>query len=226
MKYSQPFSFLLSPSSFLPHPLSFQTSPLLVLVGSTRPAKLDGVRAALDAVAAIDARFKRASIEGVDVTSVAPAMPMTERAVVAGARARAEALLERARAAKNGPIGLAVGVEGGLERLQHGESRGDSQWTLRTWAVVTDGTIWGYGGGGAILLPDALAREVLAGRELGDVVDHIVGAPVRGTRGAWGILTRDLIDRRDAFRSAVIAALAPFYNQALYNPALRPLTDS
>ena len=205
---------------------------MLVLVGSTRPAKLDGVRAAIEAVAAIDARFRHVSIQGVDLAGVAPAMPMTERDMLAGARARAEALLERSprpviedrnprpvveeRGGKDGRICLAVGVEGGLERLQRGESRDDDQWTLRTWAAVTDGTIWGYGGGGAVLLPDALAREVLAGRELGDVVDRIAGMPVRGTRGAWGILTRDLIDRCEAFRSAVIAALAPFYNPALY----------
>ena len=44
------------------------------------------------------------------------------------------------------------------------------------------------------------------------------GASVRGTRGAWGVLTRDLVGRRDAFRLAVLAAFAPFYNSAAYRP--------
>jgi non-canonical (house-cleaning) NTP pyrophosphatase len=61
-----------------------------------------------------------------------------------------------------------------------------------------------------------LARRVLAGEELGEVVDSLVGAPTRGTRGAWGVLTCDLAGRRDAFRLAVLAAFAPFYNPAAY----------
>jgi inosine/xanthosine triphosphatase len=87
---------------------------------------------------------------------------------------------------------------------------------LKTWAAVTDGTRWGYGAGGAILLPDHVSHQVLAGRELGDVVDQVAGAAVRGTRGVWGVLTRDLVGRQDSFRSAILAALAPFYNPALY----------
>ena len=55
-----------------------------------------------------------------------------------------------------------------------------------------------------------------AGRELGDVIDEMAGEPVRGTRGAWGLLTRDLIGRRDAFTVATLAALAPFYNAQTY----------
>ena len=47
-------------------------------------------------------------------------------------------------------------------------------------------------------------------------IDALAGSAVRGTRGAWGVLTLDLIDRRDSFRSAILAALAPFYNTALY----------
>jgi len=51
---------------------------------------------------------------------------------------------------------------------------------------------------------------------LGDVIDAIAAAHVRGTRGAWGVLTRDLISRRDAFRLAILSAFAPFYNAAAY----------
>ncbi len=62
-----------------------------------------------------------------------------------------------------------------------------------------------------MVLPAPIAARVLAGEELGEVIDAMAGAHVRGTRGAWGVLTHDLITRRDAFRSAVIAALTPFY---------------
>ncbi|MGH9175458.1 MAG: DUF84 family protein, partial [Vicinamibacterales bacterium] len=100
-------------------------------------------------------------------------------------------------------------LEGGMERMTADEER----WTLQTWAVVTDGKRWGYGAGPALALPVAVAARVVEGEELGDVIDRIAGAPVRGTRGAWGLLTRDLIGRRDAFRLATMAAFAPFYNE-------------
>jgi non-canonical (house-cleaning) NTP pyrophosphatase len=89
---------------------------------------------------------------------------------------------------------------------------GGDDWALQTWAAVSDGARWGYGAGPAIVLPRAVSKLVVAGEELGDVIDRMAGDAVRGTRGAWGILTRDLIGRREAFRLAVIAAFAPFYN--------------
>ena len=84
---------------------------------------------------------------------------------------------------------------------------------------MTDGVRWGFGAGGGILLPEALSRQVLDGRELGDVIDALSGASVRGTRGAWGVLTRDLVGRREAFVVGVLAALAPFYNASAYDIA-------
>jgi inosine/xanthosine triphosphatase len=183
-----------------------------ILVGSTRPAKVDAARAAIDAIAIVHARFRQTILEPVDVTDIAPAMPMTERAILDGARIRAQTLIDRAMTAGRTEPTLAIGLEGGLDPLPGDAAR----YALKTWAAVTDGTRWGYGAGGAIVLPDTLARQVLAGRELGDVIDEAAGAPVRGTRGAWGVLTLDLVDRRAAFTAAILAALAPFYNPALY----------
>lgn len=135
-------------------------------------------------------------------------MPLTMDEIVDGARARARALLD-VKEAPGTPVRLAVGVEGGLAPLASGGA-----WTLQTWAAVSDGGRWSCGGGPSLLIPDSIARRVCDGEELGDVIDELAGSSVRGTRGAWGVLTRDLIDRRDAFRLAVLAALAPFYNPA------------
>ena len=189
------------------------SAPMLIVVGSTRPAKVEAARAAIDAVARVDERFRLATVEPVDLSDIAPAMPMTELATLDGARLRAQTLLVRVSSAP-GPT-LAIGVEGGLDPLPTDGNR----YVLKTWAAVTDGTHWGYGAGGAILLPDAITRQVLAGRELGDVVDELAGAAVRGTRGAWGLLTLDLVGRQDSFKSAILAALAPFYNPTLYQPS-------
>jgi inosine/xanthosine triphosphatase len=186
-----------------------------ILVGSTRPAKVEGVREAVAAIARIDSRFLSVDIQPHDLTSIAPRMPMTTAEIVQGARRRADALLK--------PKGhvrpdFAIGLEGGIDRLEPAAG----VWTLQTWAVVSDGTRFGYGAGPALMLPVAVTDRVTRGEELGDVIDELAADEVRGTRGAWGVLTRDLIGRRDAFRLAVIAAFAPFYNGAAWDSRLRP----
>ena len=137
-------------------------------------------------------------------------MPMSRTAIIAGARARASALVDRLRA---GIGGYAIGLEGGLEPLL---VDGREEYLLETWAAVTDGTRWGIGSGGTVVVPQHVIDRVRDGEELGDVIDGLAAAPVRGTRGAWGVLTRDLISRREAFRIAVLSACAPFYNAAAY----------
>ncbi|MGH2437311.1 MAG: DUF84 family protein [bacterium] len=186
---------------------------LTVLVGSTRPAKVAAARAAIEAIALVDERFCQTIVQAVDVTDIAPTMPMTESAILDGARLRAQALIDRTSSTPDTQLRLAIGVEGGLDPLP---SNGGDRYVLKSWAAVTDGARWGFGGGGAIVLPDPITREVLSGRELGDVIDELAGVAVRGTRGAWGVLTRDLVGRQDSFKSAILAALAPFYNPDLY----------
>lgn len=172
---------------------------------------MDGARDALEAIAAVDPRFANPEILTVDLTHIAPRMPMTVAEIVDGARRRAEALVQHPsfRAGDS----LAIGLEGGLDPVELSDRL---LFALHTWAVVTDADAWGFGAGGAVTIPPRVARRVLAGEELGDVVDQLAGEPTRGTRGAWGVLTRDLVGRRDAFRIAVLAALAPFYNAAAY----------
>jgi inosine/xanthosine triphosphatase len=176
-----------------------------VLVGSTRPAKVEGAREALAAIARVDPRFSAANIQPHDLTAISPRMPMSINEILDGARQRAEALIGLSR--HSDATRFAVGLEGGVDRIPTIESL-----ALVTWAAVTDGVRWGYGAGPSIILPDSVSRRVAAGEELGDVIDYLAGDAVRGTRGAWGLLTLDLIGRRDAFRLAVIAAFAPFYS--------------
>jgi len=181
-----------------------------ILLSSTRPAKVEGSRDAIAAIAEIDPAFRRATFLTHDLGGLGPRMPMTRVAIVEGARTRAAALLDRLREAG---AGYAIGLEGGLEPLAVG---GREEYLLETWAAVTDGAHWSIGSGGTVLVPPHVIDRVHAGAELGDVIDAIAAAHVRGTRGAWGVLTRDLISRRDAFRLAILSAFAPFYNAAAY----------
>ena len=184
---------------------------MLVVLGSVRPAKIDGARAAMARIATVDDRFQSATLRWIDVSETAPVMPMSETDIIAGARARAAAACASATEGVQPRFG--IGLEGGLHPVT---INGTREWALSSWAAVTDGTAWGYGGGGNLIVPAPIAEEVLAGHELGDVIDRLAGEGTRSTRGAWGVLTRNLISRSDAFSVALIAAFAPFYRSSVF----------
>jgi inosine/xanthosine triphosphatase len=111
-----------------------------------------------------------------------------------------------------------VGLEGGLDVLQQD---GDRRVLLESWAYVSDGRSGHYGRSGGVEVPDALAREVLEhGVELSVAIDRFAGAVgIRDAQGAWGVLSSGLISRTEAFRVAVLAAFAPFFNAKMYHAA-------
>jgi non-canonical (house-cleaning) NTP pyrophosphatase len=107
-------------------------------------------------------------------------------------------------------------VEGGLDVIHEDDRR---LVFLESWAFVADASGRGfYGRSGAILLPDSVSAEVLdRGMELSQAIETFGG--VRGVgdaQGAWGVLTKSLIDRQESFRVAVINAFAPYFNHQLY----------
>jgi non-canonical (house-cleaning) NTP pyrophosphatase len=89
---------------------------------------------------------------------------------------------------------------------------------LENWAYVADATGRAFfGRSGGIVLPEPLVKRVVDnGIELAEAIDAFAGEDgIRNKQGAWGVLTRNLMTRQDAFRTAVVAALAPFFNPAL-----------
>ncbi len=186
------------------HPITPSSDlPLRIVVASISPAKVDAVRRSVERIGALDPVFSNAIVRTLEVTGVSPRMPMTDMETLEGAKLRAATAARSVQ-----PPFIAIGLEGGISQ--------DPLVTLTSWAAATDGEHWGYGAGGRIVLPAAIMAQVRAGRELGDVIDEIAGAQIRGTRGAWGWLTRDLVGRRQALLTATLAALAPFYNRQVY----------
>ena len=86
---------------------------------------------------------------------------------------------------------------------------------------MTNGSRGYFGRSGAVELPEALAVEVVDNQvELAEAIDRFAGkSGIRDSGGAWGILSGGLITRREAFRLALIAAFAPFYNADSYQAA-------
>jgi non-canonical (house-cleaning) NTP pyrophosphatase len=206
---------------------------ILVAVGSTRRPKINAVIEALAAIRAAALDFPRVEIVGVDVPSGVRHTPLSREDLMAGARQRAEALLRMARE-KNEKWKYFVGLEGGLDIVAGLDvipsldevpevdvvSEAKRRWVfLENWAYVTDGSGRGaYGQSGAVLLPEPLAKTVVdEGIELSEAIDAFAGGHnIRDAEGAWGILTRNLLSRQEAFRVAVINAFAPFFNHELY----------
>ncbi len=191
---------------------------ILVAVGSTRRPKLNAVWEALTVFGPSlhpDAQFE---VVGVEVESGVGHTPLTRAELMTGARRRAEAL-QRLAAERNAAWRYFVGLEGGLDVIRE---NGRRMAFLENWAYVADLSGRGaFGQSGSIVLPEPLAVEVLdRGVELAAAIDAYAGGHgIRDAQGAWGVLTRNLITRQDAFRIAVINAFAPFFNAALY-PAM------
>lgn len=188
---------------------------IIVAVGSTRRPKLNAVWEALTVFGPSLDPNAPFEVVGEEVESGVRHTPLSRSELMMGARNRAEALAKRAKA-ENLPWDYFVGLEGGLDVIGDGGSRNVF---LQNWAYVADARGRGaYGQSGSVLLPELLARQVVdQGIELGVAIDAFAGGHgIRDAQGAWGVLTRDMITRQDAFRTAVINAFAPFFNATLY----------
>jgi inosine/xanthosine triphosphatase len=197
-----------------------------IAVGSKRAPKIKGVREALEAFGPLLHPKASFEVRGFEVATGVSHTPRSRAELMAGARGRCEAMmgLEKERHLDTLPMSKKtsyfVGLEGGLEVVYEDRYKNGRHLVfLESWAFVCDADGSGfYGRSGAILLPEALAAEVLdRGTELSHAIEAYTGMRgVRDSQGAWGALTRNLITREESFRIAVISAFAPFFNASLY----------
>ena len=202
---------------------------IIIAVGSKRGPKLNAVREALESFSSALDHHAGFEVVGAEVESGVSHTPASRDELMRGARQRAEALQEIALQRRT-TWQYFVGLEGGLDVVQGGAStdemlrhpgmrqNGQRRVFLESWAYVSDGKQGHYGHSGGIEIPEALAHEVLEnGVELSAAIDRFAGAVgIRDAQGAWGVLSNNLISRQEAFRVAVIAAFAPFYNSKMY----------
>ncbi len=174
------------------------TQDLLVIsVGSENPVKIAAVKAVVLLC------WPRASLVSAQSASSVAEQPWGDEETRRGAVNRARSALMSLPDAQ-----LGVGLEGGLMRSEFGVL------TCAWCAVVDRMGRMGLGGGVNLLLPDVVARRVLAGEELGPAMDALSGIPdSKKKMGAVGILTNGLIDRQTAYEQIVKLALAPFLSE-------------
>jgi inosine/xanthosine triphosphatase len=183
-----------------------------IAVGSKRAPKIEAVREAVKAMGPLLHSTASFEVQGFEVATSVSHTPGSRAELMAGARERCEALMRSRKEAAR----YFVGLEGGLDVIYE---NGRRLVFLESWAFVCDESSKGfYGRSGAILLPEALAAEVLdRGLELSHAIEEFTGLQgVRDAQGAWGVLTKNLIDRQESFRIAVISAFSPFFNAEIY----------
>jgi len=208
---------------------------ITIAAGSKRGPKLNAITEALQSFSAALAHDTQFEVVGVEVESGVSHTPTSRDELMRGARQRAEALQQRARQS-GADWQYFVGLEGGLDVVYEGAKIFNHSGLqqnrhrcvfLESWAYVSDDARGHFGRSGSIELPGALAHEVLEnGVELSIAIDRFAGAVgIRDAQGAWGVLSNNFITRQEAFRVAVIAAFAPFYNAKMYHAAVVGSSD-
>lgn len=189
---------------------------MYIAIATTRLPKVLAVKQTFRRVAPFfDLTEDRYTFSTFETPSIVSETPTTIDELQRGARGRSLQLFSEL-SSKNVPVDYCIGLEGGLFSVSHAGYGATT--FLQSWAFVTDGVHQSFGSSGAVPVPPAIGQLVMEhGRSLGDVIDGIAHREnVRSNEGTWGILTRDLVSRQNSFELAVLNAMAPFYNRALY----------
>ena len=170
-----------------------------VVVGSTNPTKVEGVKRAFLQY------FDSVEVSGKEVDSNVSSQPFDDE-VVKGA-------INRARAAYSNEFDFSVGIEAGLFRMKDAIT-GFIDFQV---AAVFDGRKLSIGFGPGFEYPPRVVKSVLEGREVGDVMEEITGIEDLGEKfGAIHVLSKGKISRSELSRIAVTMALIPFLNSHDY----------
>jgi inosine/xanthosine triphosphatase len=174
-----------------------------VLVGSQNPVKIQAVGEAFAQY------FDNLEVIGLEVDSQVPPQPINDDTFT-GAKNRVLALHDLNTQKELGAQ-FFVGIEGGIIRLY-------GRWFAFGCMAIGDthGRL-GFGTSPLFELPEWIAQELLAGKELGEVIDHLTGDHnTKQKGGAIGFLTQGVMDRKALYVQGLVVALVPFVNERLY----------
>lgn len=157
-----------------------------IAIGTTNKAKIGAVEVIAKQV------FEHAKFIYYKAPSGVSEQPMTTEETRQGAINRAKNTLAATDSA------LSFGLEGGVMEIE------DSMYVCNWGALVlADGTVF-TAAGAQIVLPEGIAREIRAGKELGPVMEAFMQRrDIRQQAGAVGIFTQGLVDRQVMFEHIV-----------------------
>ncbi|WP_077214277.1 DUF84 family protein [Bacillus dakarensis] len=162
-----------------------------IVIGSKNPAKIKAVEEVFE-------KYKP-EIIALSVPSGVSEQPLSDEETMKGAMNRAWAALE----AGQGDIG--IGLEGGVQQHENGLF-------LCNWGVLAEeGKPPLFGGGARIPLPEEISSKLLAGEELGPVMEDFAKKEnVRKQEGAVGIFTNQWVNRSEMFSHIVKLLIGQF----------------
>ena len=174
-----------------------------VLVGSHNPVKIEAVKESFSKY------FDNVEVIGIKVNSKVSDQPINEE-TFEGAKNRALEL-KRINEEKNLGAKFFVGIEGGIIKLY-------SKWfAFGTMCIIDDKGRISFGTSPHFELPESIVKHLLAGTELGDVMDKIPEEyNTKQKGGAIGFFTKNVMDRKNLYVHGLVVALIPFINENLY----------
>jgi inosine/xanthosine triphosphatase len=211
--------------------MSNTTQPIIthLFVGSTNPVKINAV------INAASETWPEIIAQGFAAPSGVSDQPIGDEETRLGAKNRAVAALEMGLAGLSGPpspLGsqdssdssnptgftssseaplqtcLGVGLEGGVVELSDGLYS-------TVWVSVIDSQGNHTEANGArFRVPDQIAQLILAGGEMGPVVEKLVGeVDVRQKQGMIGVITNGFVDRTEEYTGIAKMALGLWYGR-------------
>lgn len=174
-----------------------------ILVGSKNPVKINSVKEAFQKY------FENIEVIGMEVNSWVSDQPVNEE-TFDGAKNRAFELIERNKK-ENIHANFFIGIEGGIIELY-------SRWfAFGCMCIADENGNTGFGTSAHFELPGKVVKELLNGKELGDVMDIIQNeSNTKQKHGAIGYFTKGVMSRSELYVPGLVTALIPFLNKELY----------
>ncbi|MCF2908762.1 inosine/xanthosine triphosphatase [Pseudoalteromonas sp. DL2-H2.2] len=171
-----------------------------VLVGSKNPVKINAARQIFTQY------YPDSDIqcEGLDAPSGVANQPLGEADTLLGAQNRVRYLVDQHTA------DYYCAMEGGAHQFAYGPA-------TFAFVVISNGQHESIGRSANLPLPQRIYDALLAGEELGHVMDRLFNTDnIKQKGGAIGLLTNHLATRESAYTQALLLAMAPFNHPELY----------
>lgn len=187
-----------------------QLKKIRVLVGSKNLVKVNAAKIAICQL------FPDIDIEciGMHAPSGVPDQPMTDVETREGAINRVKYCREFSATAQQADgesvAELFIAMEGGVDNFEYGPA-------TFAYTVIATRSQLSVGRSAQLPISPSIYKSLVAGEELGDVMDKLFNTNnIKQKGGAIGLLTQGHATRESVYTQALILAMAPMLNPELY----------
>jgi len=171
-----------------------------IAVGSKNPVKIKAVQNILEKI------YGKVNVIGVNVDSQVSPQPFGKKETINGA-------INRAKNAYTDDVDFGIGIESGLMEIPNSITG----FIDLQWCAVFDGEKITLGVSSGFEYPPTVIKEVLNGKEVGDVMDKVTGVENLGQKkGAVSYLSKGMLDRTENTEQCILTAMIPRINEKVY----------